>query len=66
MAARAKRTSVIGRFAQVLDKAGTRLRVTVIDKVAGTNRAKRVRVQTPGPCQGEVLMPGSYSLIEFE
>lgn len=38
---------------------------SVIDCVAGENRAKRVRVQSKGSLQGQVLMPGDYALIEF-
>lgn len=58
------RTPVIGRFARVRH-AGELMLVTVIDSYAGENRAKRVRVQTPGACQGQVLMPGQYELVEF-
>jgi len=35
-----------------------------IDKVAGTNTAKRVRLQT-GEHFGEVRMPGEYEFLEF-
>ena len=37
---------------------------TVIDKVHGTNRAKRVRLQS-GEFSGEVRLPGQYDLLEF-
>lgn len=57
---------VIGRMAIVMDlKHGGRIHTaSVLDAVAGTNRAKRVRLQT-GVHQGEVLMPGQYRLLEF-
>lgn len=37
---------------------------TVIDAVAGTGRAKRIRLQT-GEHFGEVRMPADYELIDF-
>lgn len=36
----------------------------IIDKVAGTNKAKRIRLQS-GEHFGEVRMIGEYDLIEF-
>lgn len=56
-------TNVIGRFAVV--RHGKKfLTVSVIDAVAGENKAKRVRIQK-GPRQGEVLMPSEYQFMEF-
>lgn len=59
--------TVIGRHAIVHDLTrGGRVFVgaRVIDKVAGTNLAKRVRLTT-GEHVGEVRMPGEYTLMEF-
>lgn len=60
--------SVIGRNAIVRDLKlmGGRLLVgaTIIDAIAGVNRAKRVRLQT-GEHAGEVRIPGEYTIMEF-
>lgn len=55
--------SVIGRMAIVRYRKKF-LTVSVMDAVAGENKAKRVRIQK-GPRQGDVLMPGEYQLMEF-
>ena len=56
--------SVIGR-AVIVSHQGQQYTATVIDAVAGENRAKRVRVQSKGKMQGSVLMPGQYEIKEF-
>jgi hypothetical protein len=55
--------SVIGRWVSVNHR-GRTLEGTVMDAVAGTNKAKRVRVQD-GAWRGKVLMPGEYQVMEF-
>jgi len=55
--------NVIGRFV-VVKFGGKKMNATIIDRVYGTNRPKRVRVQE-GPEQGNVLMPHEYELIGF-
>jgi hypothetical protein len=58
-----KNKSVIGRFAMV--KADNVICLAnIIDKVAGTNLAKRVRLQS-GEHVGEVRMHGQYDILEF-
>jgi uncharacterized protein YaiL (DUF2058 family) len=58
--------NIIGRLCVVRDIKGNKALVEamVIDRVAETDRAKRVRLQT-GEHFGEVRMPGEYELIEF-
>jgi hypothetical protein len=58
--------NVIGKLAIVRDtKTGnTIVEAMVIDKVAETQRAKRIRLQT-GEHFGEVRLPGEYELMEF-
>lgn len=31
----------------------------------GENHAKRVRIYTPGPMEGRVVIPGQYVIMEF-
>ena len=38
----------------------------VLDQVGGTNRIKRVRIQSKGRFRGKVLMPSEYSVLEFD
>lgn len=57
--------TVIGRLV-IIRHSGVLYTATVIDSVAGENRAKRVRIQTKGTKQGTVLMPRDYDLIEFK
>jgi hypothetical protein len=55
--------SPIGRKATI--RVGKKLYVgTVIDAIE--RKAKRIRIQTPGERQGDVVMPGDYVLMEFE
>lgn len=59
--------NIIGRMCIVRDlREAARILVAalIIDKVAGTNHAKRIRLQS-GEHFGEVRMPGEYDLIEF-
>ena len=57
--------NIIGRLCVVRDlKHGPLVEAMVIDRVAGQNNAKRVRLQT-GEHFGEVRMPGEYELMEF-
>jgi len=58
------RRSPIGRTAEIRHD-GEVLTATVIDEVPGTRQAKRMRVQTPGRTQGNVLMPYEYELLEY-
>lgn len=58
-----KQRNVIGRSA-VVRVNGAQYVGTVID--ARDNHAKRIRIQTPGPKQGSVVLPGEYILVEFE
>lgn len=58
---------VIGRACLVRDKKHNDrafFGATVVDAVAGENRAKRIRLQT-GEHAGEVLMSGEYDIMEF-
>jgi len=57
---------VIGRSCIVRDskQENTLVGATVIDAIAGTNKAKRVRITT-GPFSGEVRFPAEYTLVEF-
>lgn len=57
-------TSVIGKTA-IVEHNGKQYEATVIDKVAGTNRAKRVRIQRHRKLGGNVLMIGEYKILEF-
>lgn len=59
-----KQIPVIGRTA-VAEHAGEKVLITVIDKVAGTNKAKRVRIQQHRTLGGNVLMPHEYKVLEF-
>lgn len=59
-----KQTSVIGRFCAVKCKTKEILGATVIDAFSGTNRAKRIRLQT-GEHAGKVLMPNQYTILEY-
>lgn len=63
-----KTTPVIGRFCLVRDLTTDHQNwfygATVIDKVAKTNQAKRVRLQT-GEHAGEVRMRGQYEIFEY-
>lgn len=59
-----ERPTVIGRFVEVKHD-GLLLKATVIDCVAGENLPKRVRVQSIGKIQGDVLMPGEYEILRF-
>jgi len=59
--------NIIGRLCVVRDLKGTGKTVVeamVIDRVAGEQKAKRVRLQT-GEHFGEVRLPGEYELLEF-
>lgn len=58
--------NIIGRLCMVRDtkSANTIVEGMIIDRVAGTNRAKRVRLQT-GEHFGEVRQPGEYELLEY-
>lgn len=38
---------------------------TVVDRIAGENRAQRIRLQT-GEHAGEIRNPGEYDLIEWK
>jgi hypothetical protein len=58
-----KTKSIIGRFAMVKTDNVICL-ANIIDKVAGTNLAKRVRLQS-GEHAGEVRMPYQYDILEF-
>lgn len=58
-----KVASPIGKLA-VIRSEGQQHVATVIDATPDL-KAKRVRVQSPGPIQGNVLMPGGYVLVEF-
>ena len=58
----ASRLSIIGRDAAVKTD-GTICLASVIDKIAGTNLAKRVRLQT-GEHAGEVRTLGQYELVK--
>jgi hypothetical protein len=55
--------SIIGRFAMVKTD-NTMCLANIIDKVAGTNLAKRVRLQS-GEHAGEVRMRGQYDILEY-
>ena len=58
---------VIGRSVMVRDEKSEQhelVGATVIDALAGENRAKRIRLQT-GPFAGEVRMFGEYLIMEF-
>jgi hypothetical protein len=55
---------VIGRFVEIRTQ-GLLLKATVLDTVAGENLPKRVRVQSIGSIQGDVLMPGQYEIVQF-
>lgn len=60
--------SVIGRWVRVKVTAHGQARIceaVVIDKVKGTNLAKRIRLQWPKEIQGEVVMRGQYEVMEF-
>lgn len=57
--------NVIGRYCMVRDgEHGPIVLANVIDKIAGTNKAKRIRLQT-GDHAGEVRMRGEYEFLEF-
>jgi hypothetical protein len=59
--------SVIGRTCLVRDHRHhdrAFFGATVVDAVAGENRAKRIRLQT-GEHAGETLMPSEYDIMEF-
>lgn len=59
--------NIIGRYCMVKDlktSPPSIVEAIVIDKVAGTNNSKRVRLQT-GEHFGEVRMAGEYEMMEF-
>ena len=56
--------SSIGRMAVVKHK-NRFYDVSIMDLIHKTNRPKRVRVQSKGKLQGEVLLPCQYVLVEF-
>ncbi len=61
-----KSASVIGRMA-VIRVAGEQYVGTVIDAVAGEpGRAKRMRIQSPGARQGDVVQPSEYIFLEWD
>lgn len=60
----AEKPNTIGRMA-VIRHEGELYQATIIDLVAGTDRAKRVRIQRDLYKQGTVLMPGQYEFIEW-
>jgi len=60
---RRDKRSIIGKFAMV--KADNVICLAnIIDKVAGTNLAKRVRLQS-GEHAGEVRVRGQYDILEY-
>ena len=59
-----KKRKVIGRRA-IIRVGGEQYWGTVID-ATHDHRAKRIRIQSPGSRQGNVVMPGEYGLIEFD
>ncbi len=58
--------NIIGRLCVVRDQKypNTIAEAMVIDQVASSPNAKRVRLQT-GEHFGEVRMPGEYKMLEF-
>lgn len=59
--------NIIGRLCVVRDiknRPPCIVEALVIDKVSGTNKSKRVRLQT-GEHFGEVRMTGEYEVMEF-
>lgn len=56
--------SSIGRLATIRHN-GKLYTASIIDVVAGTGKAKRVRIQGDKGMAGAVLMPNSYDIVEF-
>jgi hypothetical protein len=60
--AKRSKTSPIGRFASISVE-GVHYVGSVID--AAGRMAKRIRIQSRGVRQGDVVQPGEYKLLEF-
>ena len=59
-----KQRSVIGRYA-IIRVAGEQYRGTVLDQDSN-GRTKRIRIQSPGARQGNVVQPSEYIFLEFD